>query len=96
MKPLFKFDEFCGQMDPLEILYLFINLSADSFGKLLAFLPGHIDGEILAPLIRHLLALGAGHLLLHLLGYLFTMLFGHLNYNKILGVTGGKFCFLIG
>ena len=53
-------------------------LGADSLGELLALLTGHIDGEVLATLVRHLLALGPWHLLLHLLGHLLAVLLGHL------------------
>ena len=54
-------------------------LGADSLGELLALLTGHVDGEVLAPLVWHLLALGPWYLLLHLLGNLLAVLLGHLQ-----------------
>ncbi len=54
-------------------------LSADGLGELLALLPGNVDGEVLAALVRHLLALGARHLLLHLLRHLLAVLLRHLE-----------------
>ena len=59
-------------------------LGADSLGELLALLTGHIDGEVLATLVRHLLALGPWHLLLHLLGHLLAVLLGHLQRGQSL------------
>ena len=54
-------------------------LGTDCLGELFALLTGHIDGEVLAPLVWHLLAFGPWHLLLHLLGHLLAVLLGHLQ-----------------
>ena len=58
-------------------------LGTHCLGELLALLPGHVDREVLAPLVRHLLALGPWDLLLHLLGYLLTVLLRNLKHTLV-------------
>ena len=61
------------------LLHIHRVLSADSFGEFLALFPGHIYGEVLAPLVWNLLTLCPWYRFLYFLLYLLAMLFWNLE-----------------
>ena len=61
------------------LLHIHRVLSADSLRKFLALLPGHIYGEVLAPLVWNLLTLCPWYCFLYFLLYLLAMLFWNLE-----------------